>query len=80
MCWFERLDAVIERTNSGYNDKLPDFNRFLGKDGQLRMPAFVAYALLHPNYWSALKQMDKHSKSAARNLATLVTESLGKTL
>ena len=66
--------------SDGYNDKLPDFNRFLGKDGQLRMPAFVAYALLHPNYWSALKQMDKHSKSAARNLATLVTESLGKTL
>lgn len=66
--------------SDGYNDKLPDFNRFLGKDGQLRMPAFVAYALLHPIYWSALKQMDKHSKSAACNLATLVTESMGKRL
>jgi len=66
--------------SDGYNDKLPDFNRFLGKDGQLRMPALVAYALLHPACWPALKQLDKNSKSAARNLATIVTESLCKTL
>jgi len=66
--------------SDGYNDRLPDFNRFLGKNGQLQMPAFVAYALLHPAYWPALRQLGKNSKSAARNLATIVTESLGKTL
>ncbi len=66
--------------SDGYNDKLPDFNPFLGKDGQLRMPAFIAYALLHPKYWAALKQLGKQSQAAAANLASLVTESLGKTL
>lgn len=71
--------------SDGANDKLPDFNRFLGKDGQLRMPAFVAYALLHPQYWAALKQLGENSKLAALNLAQeiqarLVPESLGRTL
>ncbi len=66
--------------SDGANDKLPDFNRFLGKDGQLRMPLFIAYALLHPQYWSALKQLDRQSKGAAGSLASLATESLGRTL
>jgi adenosylhomocysteine nucleosidase len=66
--------------SDGYNDKLPDFNRFLGKDGQLRMPAFIAYALLHPQYWNALRQLDRQSKAAASSLAGLVTESLRGTL
>lgn len=62
------------------NDKLPDFNPFLGEDGQLKMPAFIGYALLHPSYWSALKQLGKQSQSAALNLETIITQSLGKTL
>ena len=66
--------------SDGYNDKLPDFNQFLGKDDQLRMPALVTYALLRPKYWSALKQLGKQSQSAARNLETIITQSLGKTL
>jgi adenosylhomocysteine nucleosidase len=66
--------------SDGYNDKLPDFNRFLGKDGQLRMPAFIAYALLHPQYWTALMQLDQQSKGAAESLASLAAESLSRTL
>ena len=70
----------LKGVSDGYNDNLPDFNRFLGNDGQLQMPAFVAYALLHPKYWAALKQLGTQSQAAAANLARLVTESLGKTL
>lgn len=66
--------------SDGYNDKLPDFNRFLDAAGQLRMPAFVAYALLHPSYWKALQEMGKHSKAAAQNLESLITENIGKRL
>lgn len=66
--------------SDGPNDRLPDFNRFLGKDGQLRMPRFIAYALLHPKYWPALKQLDSQSKGAAESLASLVTESLRRPL
>jgi adenosylhomocysteine nucleosidase len=70
----------LKGVSDGYNDNLPDFNRFLGSDGQLQMPAFVAYALLHPKYWSALRRMGMQSQDAARNLAVLAAESLGKTL
>lgn len=66
--------------SDGANDKLPDFNPFLGKDGQLRMAAFVAFALLHPKHWAALRLLGKNSKTAAANLARLVAESLGQTL
>jgi adenosylhomocysteine nucleosidase len=66
--------------SDGYNDNLPNFNPFLGKDGQLRMPAFITYALLHPKYWAALKQLGQQSQAAAANLASLLTESLSKTL
>jgi adenosylhomocysteine nucleosidase len=66
--------------SDGYNDRLPDFNRFLGRDGQLQMSTFVAYALLHPQYWSALRQLGSQSQAAARNLATLAAESLSKRL
>ncbi|HYK34457.1 hypothetical protein [Alloacidobacterium sp.] len=66
--------------SDGANDKLPNFNRFLGKDGQLRMPLFITYALLHPKYWPALRQLDTQSQAAARNLASIVTESLRRPL
>jgi adenosylhomocysteine nucleosidase len=66
--------------SDGANDKLPDFSRFLGKDGQFRMPLFIPYALLHPQYWTALNQLGKNSKTAASNLARLLTESLSSTL
>ena len=66
--------------SDGYNDNLPDFNRFLDSDGQLRMSALVIYALLRPAYWGALQRMGKQSQAAARNLATIVTENIGRTL
>jgi adenosylhomocysteine nucleosidase len=66
--------------SDGANDKLPDFNRFLDNDGQLRMPSFIAYALLHPRYWASLKQLGENSKAAASNLARLVADSIRETL
>jgi adenosylhomocysteine nucleosidase len=66
--------------SDAYTDKLPDFNRFMGKDEQLRMPAFVTYALLHPQYWAVLMRLGQQSKAAASNLARLVAESIGQTL
>lgn len=68
----------LKGVSDGYNDNLPDFNRFLGRDGQLRMPALVAYALLHPKYWLALRQLGRQSQDAARNLATLAAESMDR--
>jgi adenosylhomocysteine nucleosidase len=55
--------------SDAYTDVLPDFNRFLDPAGQLRMPAFLAYALLHPQYWSALNRLRTQSDAAAKALA-----------
>lgn len=66
--------------SDGANDKLPDFNRFLDKDSQLRMSSLVAYALLHPSYWKPLQRLGKQSQSAARNLESIITENIGKRL
>ena len=55
--------------SDAYTDVLPDFNRFLSADGQLRLPAFVAHALLRPRYWGPLARLGMNSKAAARNLS-----------
>lgn len=66
--------------SDGANDKLPDFNQFLGKDGQLQMPRLITYAVLNPKYWTVLKQLDRQSRGAAESLAGIVTESLCRPL
>jgi len=66
--------------SDAYTDKLPDFNRFMGDDGQLRMPAFLGYTALHPQYWAVLKRLGRNCKMAASNLASLIAESMGQRL
>lgn len=68
LCW----KAVTD----GPNDKLPDFNRFLDANGQMRMPALVAWSLVHPQHWNALGQLEKNSRLAAAQLAAFVSRRL----
>ncbi|HEY6447121.1 MAG TPA: hypothetical protein VIY53_11720 [Acidobacteriaceae bacterium] len=58
--------------SDGPNDNLPDFNRFVGVDGQLRMAALAAWAMLHPQYWKALGQLENNSRHAVQALAKVV--------
>ncbi|MGC2638604.1 MAG: hypothetical protein WA294_15590 [Acidobacteriaceae bacterium] len=58
--------------SDGPNDRLPDFNRFVGPDGQLRMAALAAWATLHPQYWKALGQLENNSRHAVQALATVM--------
>lgn len=69
----------FKAVSDGYTDNLPDFNPFI-ENGQLRMPAFVTYAALHPLYWKSLLQLGQNSREAAVNLAKLITETFGQTL
>jgi adenosylhomocysteine nucleosidase len=62
----------FKAVTDGANDKLPDFNRFTGADGQLRMPAFLAYLARHPQYWGAVRTLASNSRAASRELANLV--------
>lgn len=58
--------------SDGPNDKLPDFNRFMGEDGQLRMPAFLLWAAVHPGSWRGVVRLGRNSRAAAEELANLV--------
>jgi adenosylhomocysteine nucleosidase len=66
----------IKGVSDGAKDKLPDFNPFLTADGRFKRVRFILFALFHPGYWQALKQMGENSKKAAENIAVQVLEVL----
>lgn len=66
----------IKGVSDGLDDRLPDFNRFLTREGQFRMASFTLFALFHPGYWSALKQMGENSKRASQSIAESVLDLL----
>ena len=72
----------IKGVSDGVDDILPDFNPFLAADGHFKRAKFILFALFHPGYWQALKQMGENSKQAAQHIAVLVLDLLdpeGKT-
>lgn len=62
--------------SDGYLDRLPDFSRFISGSGELRMPAFLAYVAVRPQYWASLWRLGANSSAAANGLADLVREHL----
>lgn len=64
----------IKAVTDGPNDDLPDFYRFTGPDGRLRLPTFVAWTLWHPRYWRVLADLEKNSRLAAQELAKFLHE------
>lgn len=58
--------------SDGPNDDLPDFNRFVGADGKLRMAALAAWATLHPRYWKALGRLENNSRHAVQALSAVI--------
>jgi adenosylhomocysteine nucleosidase len=65
----------FKAVTDGPNDKLPDFNRFIGAEGEWCMTPFIFYAATHPASWSALRRLRKNSRAASRELANLVHRS-----
>jgi adenosylhomocysteine nucleosidase len=66
----------IKGVSDGADDRLPDFNPFLTRDGQFQTLRFTLFALFHPGHWSALKQMRENSRKASRSMAQAVLELL----
>jgi adenosylhomocysteine nucleosidase len=66
--------------SDGYTDRLPDFSRFISKDGGLRMGAFLAHAAVRPGYWPSMQRLGRNSGEAASGLARLIQESLPNSL
>jgi adenosylhomocysteine nucleosidase len=66
----------IKGISDGYNDQLPDFNRFISLGGQFKLARFVVFALLRPWHWPSLIRMGENSRKAARNIAQSVLDFL----
>jgi adenosylhomocysteine nucleosidase len=66
----------IKGISDGYSDKLPDFNRFISKDGHFQLARFVFFVLFRPWYWPALIRMGENSRRAARGIAVSVRDLL----
>ncbi|HTW45589.1 MAG TPA: hypothetical protein VMD58_08590 [Acidobacteriaceae bacterium] len=62
--------------SDGYDDRLPDFNRFINGAGEMRMVAFAGYAMTHPQYWATLVRLGRNSSAAAEALASSLKQSL----
>jgi adenosylhomocysteine nucleosidase len=59
----------IKGISDGYNDQLPDFNRFILPNGRFRLAAFITFAVLRPWHWRPLMRMGENSKRAAQCIA-----------
>ncbi|MGD0802353.1 MAG: nucleoside phosphorylase [Terracidiphilus sp.] len=66
----------IKGISDGYNDQLPDFNRFILPNGQFQLARFVLFALLRPWHWRALVRMGENSSKAARGIAASLLDLL----
>jgi len=66
--------------SDGYLDRLPDFSRFINDSGELRVPAFLSYVALRPNYWASLRRLGVNSSAAASAVADLMKENLKQPL
>jgi adenosylhomocysteine nucleosidase len=68
----------IKGVSDGLTARLPDFNRFLTRDGQFRLGSLVLFAILRPWYWPALIKMGENSKRAAESMAQTLRDFLNE--
>jgi adenosylhomocysteine nucleosidase len=66
----------LKGVSDGLADNLPDFNRFIGAGGQLRLARFTLFALLRPWLWPSLIRMGENSRKAAEGIAQSVLQIL----
>jgi adenosylhomocysteine nucleosidase len=62
--------------SDGLGENLPDFNRFISPQGQLRVLQLLFFVLPRPWYWSALIRMGENSSKASQSLSGLLLENL----
>ena len=51
------------------SDILPDFGRYTGPDGHLRIAPLLAHVAIRPKYWPAMLRMGQNAKTGARAVA-----------
>ncbi|MEO8737421.1 MAG: nucleoside phosphorylase [Edaphobacter sp.] len=66
----------FKAVSDGVEANLPSINSFISNDGQLRLLPFLAHVALRPRYWGSLLQLGRTSATAAKALATTITNFL----
>ncbi len=66
----------VKGVSDGFGENLPDFNRFISRQGQLRLSRLLLFVLPRPWCWPALIRMGENSKKASQNLAGLLLENI----
>jgi len=66
----------IKGVSDGFGENLPDFNRFISPEGQLRLPRLLFFVLPRPWCWPALIRMGENSRKASQTLTGLLLENL----
>jgi adenosylhomocysteine nucleosidase len=59
----------FKAVSDSLTDRLPDFNRFISRTGQMQLARFTVFALFRPIYWPALIRMGENSRKASQSLA-----------
>jgi adenosylhomocysteine nucleosidase len=59
----------IKGVSDGFDDDLPDFNRFITAEGQFKTGRLLVYVLPRPWYWPSLVRMGENSKQASQSIA-----------
>ena len=72
-----RFDC-IKGVSDGLGDNLPDFNRFISPQGQLKLTRLLFFVLPRPWYWPALIRMGENSGKASQAIRELLLENLEK--
>jgi adenosylhomocysteine nucleosidase len=58
-------------------DVLPDFGRYTGADGHLRVGALLGHVAVRPKYWPAMFRIGQNAKSGARAVAGALSPLIG---
>ena len=65
--------ACFKAVSDGVDARLPDLNRFIDPQGQMKMLAFLSHVSVRPRFWSPLGRLGRTSATAAQQLARAIT-------
>jgi adenosylhomocysteine nucleosidase len=66
----------IKGISDGLADRLPDFNRFISRTGQLQLARFTLFAIFRPIYWPSLLRMGENSRKASQSIGECLLDFL----
>jgi adenosylhomocysteine nucleosidase len=69
----------VKGVSDGFNEDLPDFNRFITPDGNFQTSRLLFFVLIRPWYWPSLIRMGENSSKASQAIRDLLLENLKQT-